>query len=134
MAGELRKDSVAPKSYKDGLIGGKIIDDDGELMEGCFGGGFGRVFRTAVVLFTPSCTKIFSIISERLVGTQGVEPKSPVIHAEVAEEDNFQSTKRRSSTTSKISVDSIFENKFKVHFDVIILFHGLFVKKFIFVF
>ena len=31
--------SVAPKCHKDGLIGGKIIDDNGRLMEGGFGGG-----------------------------------------------------------------------------------------------
>ena len=36
--GRLREDSVAPKSYKDGLIGGKGIFD-GELTEGGFGGG-----------------------------------------------------------------------------------------------
>ena len=35
----LRKDSVAPKSYKDGLIGGKAIDYNGKLTEGGFGGG-----------------------------------------------------------------------------------------------
>ena len=39
VTGELRKDSVVPKCYKDGLIGGKIIDDDGDLTEGGFGGG-----------------------------------------------------------------------------------------------
>ena len=36
---DLRKDSVAPKSYKDGLIGGKAIDYNGTLTEGGFGGG-----------------------------------------------------------------------------------------------
>ena len=35
----LRGDSEAPKCHKDGLIGGKIIDDNGRLMEGGFGGG-----------------------------------------------------------------------------------------------
>ena len=39
VTGELREDSVVPKCYKDGLIGGKIIDDDGDLTEGGFGGG-----------------------------------------------------------------------------------------------
>ena len=39
MTGELREDSVAPKSYKDGLIGGKGRDEYGDLTEGGFGGG-----------------------------------------------------------------------------------------------
>ena len=39
VTGELRKGSVAPKNYKDGLIGGKGIDEDGNLTEGGFGGG-----------------------------------------------------------------------------------------------
>ena len=30
---------MAPRSYKDGLVGGKGIDYDGELTEGGFGGG-----------------------------------------------------------------------------------------------
>ena len=38
VTGRLRKDSVAPKSYKDGLIGGKGIFY-GDLTEGGFGGG-----------------------------------------------------------------------------------------------
>ena len=37
--GRLRKNSVAPKSYKEGLIGGKGIDKYGNLTEGGFGGG-----------------------------------------------------------------------------------------------
>ena len=39
VTGELREDSMAPKSYKDGLIGGKGIDEHGDLTEGGFGGG-----------------------------------------------------------------------------------------------
>ena len=39
VTGPLRKGSVAPKSYKDGLIGGKGIDFNGHLLEGGFGGG-----------------------------------------------------------------------------------------------
>ena len=44
MTGRLREDSVAPKSYKDGLIGGKgiVVWDPsfpGLLTEGGFGGG-----------------------------------------------------------------------------------------------
>ena len=37
--GELRENSVAPKSYKNGLIGGKGIHESGDLVEGGFGGG-----------------------------------------------------------------------------------------------
>ena len=39
VTGRLRVGEVAPKCHKDGLIGGKIIDDNGRLMEGGFGGG-----------------------------------------------------------------------------------------------
>ena len=39
VTGELRKDSVAPKSYKDGLVGGKGTNSGGDLLEGGFGGG-----------------------------------------------------------------------------------------------
>ena len=41
----LRGDSEAPKCHKDGLIGGKIIDDNGRLMEGGFGGGGAFYYR-----------------------------------------------------------------------------------------
>ena len=36
---ELRIDSIAPKIYKEGLVGGFGIDDDGDVTEGGFGGG-----------------------------------------------------------------------------------------------
>ena len=45
VTGELRKDSVAPKSYKDGLIGGKGFGVYGDLMEGGFGGGGACYYR-----------------------------------------------------------------------------------------
>ena len=45
VTGELREDSVAPKSYKDGLIGGKGMDEHGDLAEGGFGGGGASNYR-----------------------------------------------------------------------------------------
>ena len=39
VTGRLREDSVVPKYYKFGLIGGKGIDPCGDLVEGGFGGG-----------------------------------------------------------------------------------------------
>ena len=41
----LRVGSVAPKSYKDGLIGGKGIDLNEELTEGGFGGGGAHYYK-----------------------------------------------------------------------------------------
>ena len=41
----LRNDSVTPKSYKDGLMGGKGIDTNGGLTEGGFGGGGAFYFK-----------------------------------------------------------------------------------------
>ena len=41
----LAKECVAPKSFKDGLNGGKGVDGTGDAVEGGFGGGGGRYFR-----------------------------------------------------------------------------------------
>ena len=51
VTGELREDSVAPKSYKDGLIGGKGIDEYGDLAEGGFGGGGASYYRNGLVYY-----------------------------------------------------------------------------------
>ena len=57
---------MAPKSYKDGLIGGKGIDDDGDLTEGGFGGGGANYYRNghdyygAGGGYTGGGTKIFN--------------------------------------------------------------------------
>ena len=50
VTGPLRKDSVAPKSYKDGLIGGKGIFD-GDLTEGGFGGGGAFYYKNGHVYY-----------------------------------------------------------------------------------
>ena len=39
VTGRLRENSVAPKSYKDELVGGRGIGENGDLTEGGFGGG-----------------------------------------------------------------------------------------------
>ena len=75
VTGKLREDSVAPKSYKDGLIGGKGIDDDGGLLEGGFGGGGamycknGRRYFGAGGGYTGGGTKILD--DEECVGCGG---------------------------------------------------------------
>ena len=62
--GELREDSLAPKSYRDGLIGGKGRYSAEKLTEGVL---------EVVGLLT---TKIVIVMAEQVVGTQGVEQKS----------------------------------------------------------
>ena len=91
--GELKEDSVAPKSYGDGLIGGKGRFGAEKLTEGGFGGGGASYYKNrdhyggAGGGYTGGGAKILLSIEVQLA-------------CEVAEEDHFQSTKRQSSTTS----------------------------------
>ena len=89
----LAEGSVSPKSYKEGLTGGKGLAY-GRVTEGGFGGGGGSYYR------------VVNGILERAAGSPGAAQKSMNINGDawVVEEEVFQRIRMRNSTINTLNM------------------------------